>query len=438
MVSDWPIVSLGDVAADITVGHVGPMASEYQPTGIPFLRSQDIKPYRLKLSGIAHISEVFHARLQKSALKPGDVVIVRTGKPGTAAVIPESLPIANCSDLVIVRPGKQLDSRFLVYYVNSLGNSHVASHLVGAVQQHFNVGSARQFKIALPHIDEQHAIGSALGNLDDKIALNERMNDTLETIGRAIFKSWFVDFDPVKRKAAGQQPAGLSLELAALFPKSFIDSSLGKIPAGWEVRPIGDVTRVVGGSTPRTEESSYWQHGTIGWATPKDLAPLTSPILLDTERNITEQGLAEISSGLLPRGSVLLSSRAPIGYLAVSEIPVAINQGFIGLVCERDLPNYFVLNWVLTNIEEIKSHANGTTFLEISKANFRPLRVAVPPQPLLKEFIRIVDPLYGRMITNLRESAVLAQIRDDLLPKLITGEIRVHGSIKSASGTRGE
>ena len=150
MVSDWPVVSLGDVAADITVGHVGPMASEYQPTGIPFLRSQDIKPYRLKLSGVAHISEVFHARLQKSALKPGDVVIVRTGKPGTAAFIPESLPIANCSDLVIVRPGKQLDSRFLVYYVNSLGNSHVASHLVGAVQQHFNVGSARQFKNCPP------------------------------------------------------------------------------------------------------------------------------------------------------------------------------------------------------------------------------------------------------------------------------------------------
>lgn len=213
-----------------------------------------------------------------------------------------------------------------------------------------------------------------------------------------------------------------------MFPTSLVDSPTGQIPAGWEPQSIGDVTRVVGGSTPPTEEPLYWEGGTFAWATPKDLAPLTEPILLKTDRRITEKGLQQISSGLLPRGTVLLSSRAPIGYLAVSTIPTAINQGFIALVCDRGIPNYFVLNWVLANLDKIKSHANGTTFLEISKANFRPLRVVVPPQSLLLEFSRVVDPLYGRMIANLRESAVLAQIRDELLPKLISGHLRIRAN----------
>jgi type I restriction enzyme, S subunit len=113
-------------------------------------------------------------------------------------------------------------------------------------------------------------------------------------------------------------------------------------------------------------------------------------VLLDTERHITKEGLGQISSGLLPKGTVLLSSRAPIGYLAISEVPVAVNQGFIALVCDAELSNYFVLNWIRANLEEIRAYANGTTFMEISKANFRPPLVAVPPRPLLVEFARFV------------------------------------------------
>src|SRR5438094_1052918 len=133
MAGEWQEVFLEEVAADITVGHVGPMASEYVPTGVPFLRSQNVEPLRINDTDLKFITPEFHARLKKSVLSPGDVVIVRTGKPGACAVIPESLAVANCSDLVIVRCGPQLDPRFLAYYVNSVAVHHVDSHLVGAV-----------------------------------------------------------------------------------------------------------------------------------------------------------------------------------------------------------------------------------------------------------------------------------------------------------------
>ena len=203
----WQQVLLGDIASEVTVGHVGPMASEYVLSGIPFLRSQDVEPFRIRTDSLKFISQDFHYRLKKSALSPGDVVIVRTGKPGAAAVIPANIPISNCSDLVIVRPGPNLDSSFLAYYINSVATHHVSAHLVGAVQQHFNVGSARQLTMELPSLPEQRAIAHILGTLDDKIELNRRMNETLEEMARALFKSWFVDFDPVHAKATLKQHA---------------------------------------------------------------------------------------------------------------------------------------------------------------------------------------------------------------------------------------
>ena len=223
----------------------------------------------------------------------------------------------------------------------------------------------------------QRAIAHILGTLDDKIELNRRMNETLEAMARALFKSWFVDFDPVRAKAEGRDP-GLPKPLADLFPDSFEDSELGEIPKGWEIKSIGDLADVAGGTTPSTKEPAYWEGGTHAWATPKDLSGLSVPVLLDTERRITDAGLSQIGSGLLPKGTVLLSSRAPIGYLAVAEIPVAINQGFIAMTPKTGTSNIFLLLWASVAHEEIVSRANGSTFLEISKANFRPIPVVTP------------------------------------------------------------
>lgn len=287
-----------------------------------------------------------------------------------------------------------------------------------------NWSYASQFSFDIPSYTVQSQIGNILGSLDDKIALNNRMNLTLEEMARTIFKSWFVDFDPVRARAEGRDP-GLPAEIADLFPDSFEDSPLGEIPRGWRVGTIGEVTKVVGGSTPSTKESKFWDGGTYHWATPKDLSGLSSPVMIRTERKITPEGLDQISSGLLPKGTVLLSSRAPIGYLAITNVPTAVNQGFIALVCDGELPNVWILLWLQHNMEEIKSRANGTTFQEISKANFRPINLVIPNTEIIDCFRAVVQPLFDRITANLLENETLANIRDLLIPSLINGEKRI-------------
>jgi type I restriction enzyme S subunit len=211
----------------------------------------------------------------------------------------------------------------------------------------------------------------------------------------------------------------------ALFPDSFQESELGQIPAGWEVKPVGEVVDCVGGGTPSTAEPKYWEGGTHHWTTPKDLSSLQAPVLIDTERKITDAGIAKISSGLLPAGILLLSSRAPVGYLAIAAMPVAINQGFIAMKCNKRASNFFMLNWCKTNMDEIKSRATGTTFAEISKQNFRPIPVVLPPKELMAAFTEKVSPLYDQINANLHQSRTLAALRDTLLPKLLSGEMSV-------------
>jgi type I restriction enzyme S subunit len=283
----------------------------------------------------------------------------------------------------------------------------------------------RLMKVTLPDIDIQRAIARILGALDDKIELNRKMNQTLEAMAQSLFKSWFVNFDPVITKMEGRRPYGMDSEMAALFPDKLVESEIGPVPEGWKVSTIGSEVKVVGGSTPSTAEAKYWENGTINWITPRDLSKLIDPIVLDTDRRITEAGLKQISSGLLPRGTVLMSSRAPIGYLAIAEIPVAVNQGFIAMICNGSLPNHYVLLWVQENMEEVLSRSGGTTFGEISKTNFRPIPVIVPRKEILEAYEQRARTLFNRLVLNLKETTTLISARDTLLPKLLSGELRV-------------
>ncbi len=190
------------------------------------------------------------------------------------------------------------------------------------------------------------------------------------------------------------------------------------------MKPIGGVVKVVGGSTPSTEVPAYWG-GEYYWTTPKDLSSLSTPVLLGTERKITKPGLATISSGLLPVDTLLMSSRAPVGYLAVTKVPIAVNQGYIAIPPHDRLSSLFLLYWCEANMERIKERAGGTTFQEISKMNFRPIPIVLPAEEVLAWFNVTVGPMFERIVSNERESQTLAAIRDALLPKLISGELRV-------------
>lgn len=182
-------VELESVCKDITVGFVGSMQKEYVEEGVLLLRSLNIKPYNLDLSDIKFVSKEFHQKISKSSLNKNDVVVVRTGLPGTSCVIDGSFKDLNCSDLVIVRPDiDKIDPFYLSFYFNSTAKKFVKNNAVGAIQQHFNVGSAKKMKIDLPPIQTQRKIASILNNLNQKIELNNRINAELEAMAKLVYK----------------------------------------------------------------------------------------------------------------------------------------------------------------------------------------------------------------------------------------------------------
>ncbi len=312
---------------------------------------------------------------------------------------------------------ERLDRRFLYYYMQSdeFTNQWNARKAETDMADYVSLTSQRELTVALPEIVLQRSIGQFLGALDSKIELNRRMNRTLEHMGAQLFKSWFVEFDPVVAKAAGRKPYGMDEATAALFPKGFEESDLGPIPKGWRISKIGDAVRVVGGSTPRTEVAEFWVEGQHCWVTPRDLSRLSDPVVLSSERYITDKGLAQVSSGLLPVGTVLLSSRAPIGYLAITEVPVAVNQGFIAMVCNDSLPNQYAFHWTRENLDEVIGRAGGTTFAEISKQNFRPIPLLIPEDKLLRLFQLMASTWHGQIVANVKETQYLSELRQGWL-----------------------
>ena len=421
--ASWPRLTLRELSERVSVGHVGPTGEFFclPNEGVRIVRSQNIRPGRLLIDDCAWISTDFHLSHPKSQLRSGDILITRVGaNAGDVCRVPDNVGDLHLSSAVFSRPKPEFSKWIELYLRSPEGQQELFATIVGSVSERINTRDAEKLKIPVPDIRTIRTITELFSALDDKIELNRKMNATLEAMARALFRDWFVDFGPTRAKMEARAPY-LSPDLWSLFPNR-LDAE-GK-PEGWEVSTIGDEVRVVGGSTPSTKEPDLWDGG-INWATPKDLSNLAAPVLLETSRTISEAGLAKISSGLLPVGALLLSSRAPIGYLAIAEVPVAINQGFIGMICDKRVSNVFAWLWTLENMEAILAKANGSTFQEISKGNFRPLPVVVPSEPVLRAFDAIAKPLYDRIAKNERESRTLAQTRDLLLPRLMSGELRL-------------
>jgi type I restriction enzyme, S subunit len=437
MASEWETVTLDSLIErdrGITYGIVQPGAAV--PDGIPIVRVSDIRNGRIATSDPLRVKTEIEAAHKRTRLRGGELLLTLVGTVGEAAIVPTSLAGWNTARAVAVVPvRKEIGAYWVQLALRSADvRDRIGSRVNTTVQTTLNLRDVAQLPIVLPPPSERQAIAHVLGTLDDKIELNRRMNKTLAATAEALFKSWFADFDPVRAKATGSDP-NLPKPLYDLFPDTFEESVLGKIPKGWRVVPVGELADVVGGGTPSTKESEFWDDGCHYWVTPKDLSALDTPVLLSSERKITDLGLSQIGSGLLAPGTVLLSSRAPIGYLAVSEVPIAINQGFIGMLPSKGIPNLFLLYWAKYAHEKIVSRANGSTFLEISKSNFRPIPVVTPTTPVLQAFERIVRPAYARIVCNEKESRALAASRDTLLPKLMSGKVRVKDAERIIGGS---
>lgn len=330
------------------------------PNGLPLIATNCIKNDALYPSYETNrfVSDETYKTWFRGHPKAGDLIFVTKGTPGRVCIAPNPVDFCIAQDMVAVRANEsKIYPKYLFavlrseYVQKEIENMHV-----GTLIPHFKKGDFHKLKLPVPDEDAQILIGDTYYNLSNKIELNRQMNRGLEAMARAVFKAWFVDFEPVRANSQRRPSESASPEIAKLFPSEFENG----IPKGWQMGKLGGVLEARGGTTPSTKESKFWK-GENFWATPKDLSNLRFPVLLTTERKITDEGVRQISSGILPKGTLLLSSRAPIGYLAISQIPVAINQGFIAIQ-GKTLSNLFLLHWLTENMEAVKSRSNGSTF----------------------------------------------------------------------------
>ena len=347
---------LQDIAKVIDSLHKTP---KYSETGYSMVRCTDVKYGFLNLQGTFKVSKaIFDEFSKRYEPSRNDIVITRVGTYGVTALVQDTEFCLGQNTSVII--AKKINPKYLYAVLNSpILKNQIEASVVGSTQKTLSLKAINNFEIPRfsPEVEDQ--IAKMISELDEKIHLNNRINQTLESIAQAIFKSWFIDFEPVRAKIAAKQE-GKDAELAAmcivsgkseaelqqipeedfaelqataaLFPDEFVESELGEVPKGWEVSTVGEQVQTVGGGTPSTKNVDFWDDGIHYWTTPKDLSNLTDKILLNTERKITDAGLKKISSGLLPKDTVLMSSRAPVGYLALSKIEVAINQGYIAIL----------------------------------------------------------------------------------------------------------
>ncbi|AZI33893.1 restriction endonuclease subunit S [Kaistella carnis] len=293
-------------------------------------------------------------------------------------------------------------------------NLNVSPYLTGAVQPKLNKENLLRIPIPIPDFESASIITEVLSSLDDKIELNNNINKELEKLAQTLFKQWFIDFEFPNENGEPYQSSGGEM----------VESELGMIPKDWEIGILDDILEVKGGTTPSTKDASFWD-GIYHWTSPRDLSNLEFPLLIDTDKKITAKGLKKISSGLLPKGTLLLSSRAPIGYLAITEIETAINQGYIAINGKKEFSNIFILYWLKVNMHLVIERANGSTFLEISKTNFKQINCIIPDSTILHQYINQANATFEVMRNNLLENQELSTLRDTLLPKLISGELNV-------------
>lgn len=305
----------------------------------------------------------------------------------------------------IVEDKDVVDRRFFYYYLKFATGGFLGA-LNGSVMVHITKSSMEKMIIRIPKkLDDQRRIASILSSLDRKIEMNNKINADLEEMAQAIFKNWFVDFEPFK-------------------DGKFVDSELGMIPEGWKVGRLDEIADVVGGSTPSKAKPEYYTQKGIAWLTPKDLSNHPAVYSSRGEIDITEEGYNSTSTKLMPKGTVLFTSRAPIGYISIAQNDICTNQGFKSLV-PRKAGTCFLYCFLKYVTPVIENKSTGSTFKEASGSLMKSLQVIMPEQKVFEEFETIVSPLFARIESLEKENSRLSLLRDTLLPRLMSGELEV-------------
>ena len=334
---------------------------------------------------------------------------LENGKHAFVSILDEG-EIAYGSTEYFVFCGKEkVSDNDFVYYLTKtplFRDTAIKSMVGSSGRQRAQMDVLENLKMFVPKdISDQRRIASILSSLDRKIELNNKINADLEEMAQAIFKNWFVDFEPFK-------------------DGKFVDSELGMIPEGWKVGRFDEIADIVGGSTPSKAKPEYYTQKGIAWLTPKDLSNHPAVYTSRGEIDITEEGYNSTSTKLMPKGTILFTSRAPIGYISIAQNDICTNQGFKSLVPKKagTCFLYCFLKYVTPVIE---NKSTGSTFKEASGSLMKSLQVIMPEQKVFEDFETIVSPLFARIESLEKENSRLSTLRDTLLPRLMSGELEV-------------
>ncbi|WP_375176631.1 restriction endonuclease subunit S [Marinobacter mobilis] len=464
MSSKWRKFRLEEQCERVTKGTTPTtVGGRFTESGINFIKVESIgNDGQIQTDKLAAIDAETDQLLKRSRILSGDILFTIAGTIGRVCLFPEKLVPANTNQAVAIirlKNNSEIDRTYLYYALRSeVTKNTVAAGVVQAVQANFSLGSIKKLEIHAPSsIDEQREVAKNLKALDDKIQLNNQINQTLEQMAQAIFKSWFVDFEPVKAKIAALEAGGSEedallaamqaisgkgeaeltrlqaeqpeqyAELRAtadLFPSAMQDSELGEIPEGWEVVPLSAMVNLIGGGTPKKSEPAFW-NGHICWFSVKDVPSDGNVFVVDTEDKITEEGLNRSSTKLLPIGTTIITARGTVGKLALTGVSTAMNQSCYGVVASDETGPYLNYLRLSEGVDTLKRNTHGAVFDTITRSTFDTVLQPRSCLALRQRFEQTVTPMFEAIRNNLIQSNTLSEARDSLLPKLLSGELSV-------------
>lgn len=310
-----------------------------------------------------------------------------------------------CSnDVLCIRANNNVDAEFLYYLLSQdLFFAYVMSGANGSKMPRGDKQQIMNWEIEIPsEKEDQRRIASILSSLDRKIELNNKINADLEEMAQAIFKNWFVDFEPFK-------------------DGKFVDSELGMIPEGWKVGRLTDVIKLMPGGTPKTSEPLYWDNGTIPFFSPKDV---NGVYCFATEKHITEAGLNKCSSNLYPKDTIFITCRGTVGKVCLVACDMAMNQSNYAIKAIDGYSQYYVFFLVKSVVERLIKKSNGAVFSAITSKDFDE-EILIPSQKAVEDFTNVIDGFFRRIFAIGTENSRLSLLRDTLLPRLMSGELEV-------------
>jgi type I restriction enzyme S subunit len=392
--------------------------------------TEAIRGRRIDHSVLPKITEAKARELERHGLRPGDILFARRGVQATGHVgcVRDGEDGFICGTgairLRVTRASSEIDPDYLSHVLADPSSVEwFKFHAIGATMPNLNEGIIRSFRLSVPPFPEQRAIAHILGTLDDKIELNRRMNETLVARARALSMSWFVDFDPVRAKAEGRDP-GLPKPLADLFPARLVASELGEVPEGWAVVCVDDEFDLTMGQSPPGESYNELGEGMPFYQGRADFQ----------SRFPRRRVFCTAPTRLAKAGDTLISVRAPVGDINMAGEDCAIGRG-VAAARHRTSSRSYTYQF-MRGLEAVfaRFEAEGTVFGSISKTDFHAIPCIAPPALVVSSFETMLLPLDNRIEVSAVESSTLAALRDSLLPKLISGELRVKDAGKIIEG----